>query len=100
MMLSRMLQLIKFVHLPNLHIVMRDRHWCQKMKVSAKFSDVCPLIKHILLFPVNCETTVFLGTLSVTVLSITKDIFVYHAITIRCKRRVKNCKFQFDISDS
>ena len=54
----------------------------------------------VLLFPVNCETTVFLGTLSVTVLSITKDIFVYHAITIRCKRRVKNCKFQFDISDS
>jgi hypothetical protein len=31
----------------------------------------------VLLFPVNCETTVFLGALSVTVLSITKDIFVY-----------------------
>jgi hypothetical protein len=42
----------------------------------------------------------FLGALSVTVLSITKDIFVYFVITIRCKRRVKNCKFQFDSSDS
>ena len=51
---------------------------------------------YILLFPVNYETTVFLGGLSVTVLSITKDIFVYLVITIRCKRRVKNCKFQFD----
>ena len=50
----------------------------------------------LLLFPVNCETTVFLGALSVTVLSIAKDIFVYHAITILCKQRVKNCKFQFD----
>jgi hypothetical protein len=58
------------------------------------------VLSTILLFPVNCETTVFLGALSVTVLSITKDIFVFHAITIRCKRRVKNCKFQFDISDS
>jgi hypothetical protein len=43
----------------------------------------------VLLFPVNCETTVF-----------TKDIFLYLVITIRCKRRGKNCKFQFDSSDS
>ena len=50
----------------------------------------------LLLFPVNCETTVFLGALSVTVLSITKDIYVYLVITIHCKQRVKNCKFQFD----
>jgi hypothetical protein len=42
----------------------------------------------------------FLGGLSVTVLSITKDIFVYLVITIRSKLRVKNCKFQFDSSDS
>jgi hypothetical protein len=54
----------------------------------------------VLLFPVNCETTVLLGGLSVTVLSFTKDIFVYLVITIRCKLRVKNCKFQFDSSDS
>jgi hypothetical protein len=54
------------------------------------------LAEHVLLFPVNFETTFFLGGLSVTVLSITKDIFVYLVITIRCKRRVKNCKFQFD----
>jgi hypothetical protein len=54
------------------------------------------LCLELLLFPVNCETTVFLGTLSVTVLSITKDIFVYLVITIRCKRHEKNCKFQFD----
>ena len=46
----------------------------------------------LLLFPVNCETTVVLGS--------TNDIFVYLVITIRCKRRVKNCKFQFDIYDS
>jgi hypothetical protein len=36
----------------------------------------------------------------VIVLSIRKDIFMYLVITIRCKRRVKNCKFQFDSSDS
>jgi hypothetical protein len=29
-----------------------------------------------------------------------EGIFVYLVITIRCKRRVKNCKFQFDYFDS
>jgi hypothetical protein len=49
----------------------------------------------VLLFPVNFETTVrrFVSDS----FSITKDIFVYLVITIRCKRHVKNCKFQFDI---
>ena len=56
---------------------------CFLVFLYAYFHVIPRFYIHILLFPVNCETTVFLGTMSVTVLSITKDIFVYHAITIR-----------------
>jgi hypothetical protein len=54
----------------------------------------------VTIVPSKLRNDRFLGGLSVTVLSITKDIFVYLVITIRCKRRVKNCKFQFDSSGS
>jgi hypothetical protein len=54
----------------------------------------------VTIVPSKLRNNRFLGGLSVTVLSITKDIFVYLVITIRCKQRVKNCKFQFDSSDS
>jgi hypothetical protein len=58
------------------------------------------LISKATIAPSKLRNDRFLGALSVTVLSITKDIFVYLVITIRCKRRVKNWKFQFDSSDS
>jgi hypothetical protein len=54
----------------------------------------------ITIVPSKLQNDHFLGRLSVIVLSIRKDIFMYLVITIRCKRRVKNCKFQFDCSDS
>ena len=54
----------------------------------------------ITIVPSKLQNDHFLGGLSVIVLSIRKDIFMYLVITIRCKRRVKNCKFQFDSSDS
>ena len=77
---------------PNYKLDSKTKRFDDEHVVLALF-----ILYFVLLFPVNCETTVFLGGLSVTVLSITKDIFVYLVITIRCKRRVKNCKFLFDI---
>ena len=64
------------------------------------YAMLCYAMLCYTIVPSKLRNDRFLGGLSVTVLSITKDIFVYHAITIRCKRRVKNCKFQFDSSDS
>ena len=58
-----------------------------------------PYFKIYTIVPSKLRNDRFLGASSVTVLSITKDIFVYLVITIRCKRRVKNCKFQFDSSN-
>ena len=50
----------------------------EKKSINTKILNI--LRVWILLFPLNCEKTVVLASLSVTVLSITNDIFVYLVI--------------------
>jgi hypothetical protein len=53
----------------------------------------CCVILNITIVPSKLRNDSFLGGSSVTVLSITKDIFVYLVITIRCKRVWKTASF-------